>query len=63
LRDRLREIAQLDSSLGGFNINTKVSIVISSLNEKQNLPAMLAGLKKSLKGHGCEYKIVIVDGY
>jgi len=46
-----------------LTIKTKVSIVIPTLNEEENLPAMLAGLKKFLKDYGCEYEIIIVDGH
>ena len=41
----------------------KISIVIPTLNEEQNLPLVLDDLDRVLKAHDLEAEILIVDGY
>ncbi len=41
----------------------KISIVIPTLNEEQNLPIVLEELKRELDKRNLEYEIIIVDGY
>jgi len=50
------------SSEAGLAKKQKISIVIPTLNEEENLPAVLEDLKSTLERHDLEAEIIIVDG-